>query len=113
MTPAKNTIRPLADRIIVNDPEADNITEKSSHGETVLDGVVIPDSAAEALRQMAQKATGNTRHYVLNALAVGEGCKLVKQGDRIVVTEMGLFRVKVGDVSFCGVGEGNVVAVVG
>lgn len=113
MNPAKNTIRPLFDNIVINDPEAGRIDERSPNGEAMSGGIIVPDSAAEALKEMALKASGGSKHYIVTALAVGDSCKVIKLGDRIVITQSGVIPVKVGDVSFFCTCERNVVAVIG
>lgn len=104
--PTALNIKPLADRIIVNDPKADANTDAANQ---MLGGIIIPAIARDGMAE--QLRGGDTKHFVVTALAVGEGCKLVKQGQKLVISDIGLFRVKVGELTFCGVGEANVVAV--
>lgn len=103
-------VNPLGERIIVTDPRDEEAkAETNDHNEKIVGGIVIPTQVDDTSKLVK---SDKSPHHVVTALAVGSGCKLVKKGQRIVVTDQGLFRVNTGGVKFCGVVEGNVVAVV-
>jgi hypothetical protein len=109
-TSSKNSILPLGDRVIVTDPTASKpVGEKTDHGESIVGGIIVPSDSSRTIKQLT-KDTGSP-HFIVTALACGPACKMVQTGQRLVITEQGLFRINVGGVSFCGVVEGNVVAI--
>lgn len=102
-----NTIKPLGNRIIIEPPELD--TKDNEPG--MLGLLHIPDGAKLGNLDKWREVIGLT--HQTTALAVGEDCKVVKPGDRIVVTDAAVFYVNVGDIRFCACTEPGVIAVVG
>ncbi len=100
------TIIPLGERIIIDAPPQ----EKPSNEMDVQEGIIVPDGVSLGRISKFFEAVG--KHHTTKALAVGEGCKLVKAGDRIVVTVGSIFYVNSGGIRFCASTEAGVVAVV-
>lgn len=90
------TLKPLHDRILLQAPPKPD-----------MGGLVLPENF-----QMPKLKDGKLRHLKLKVLAVGDGCKLVKAGDEIVVNENATYEVNVDDTTHLMVDEKLVLAVV-
>lgn len=92
MTPKPSKPRkvaPLGNRVILEYAD-------TKPGETVRDGIIIPDSATDA-RGLKPAGTGGA-YYVARVVAAGPDCKRVKVGN-LVVADDRPFKVQVRGAS--------------
>ena len=91
-------VKPLHDRILVQ-----RLEEK----ETVVGGIIIPDSAKEKPQEAIVKAVGNGK-------ILENGTKLnleVKEGDRILVGKYSGTEIKIEDVEYVILREDEVLGI--
>lgn len=93
--------KPLLDRVIIS---ARPLPPKG--GEERVGGIVIPEGTSAS-----SKAQMLNPHFEATVLAAGPGCKTVSTGNRVLVTGVNCFPVKVGEVTYTFTTEASIVAV--
>ena len=94
------TLRPLHDRVLV---------KRVEEGESVIGGIIIPDSAKEKPHRGEVVAIGNGR-----VLESGKRVELdVKAGDRILFGKYSGSEVKIDGVEYLILREDEILAVLG
>lgn len=98
-------ILPLGDRILLDlPPRAEQNAEK------IIGGIVIP----QGITSGATINSIDTSHAMARVIAVGETCKVVKAGQRVVVRKPNCFIVKLdGGPEHVMIREADVVALCG
>lgn len=98
----KSTLpKPLLDRVIVTDRPL-----PPKGGEEVVGGIVIPENTSAS-----SKAQVLNPHFEATILAAGPACKSVKRGDRVVVTGVNCYPVKIGDKTYTFTRDSEIVCV--
>ncbi len=93
-------LRPLHDRVLV---------KRLEEGESVVGGIIIPDSAKEKPQQGEVVAAGNGK-----LLESGQRVELdVKAGDRILFGKYSGAEVKIDGVEYLILREDEILAVIG
>ncbi len=96
-------VTPLGDRIVIEPPDL----SRKNNSDRMVGDLIMPEGV-----NIGKWAEVVGLHHLTTALAVGPDCKHVKQGDRIVVTDRGLFYVNTDGVRICGCTEAAVVGIV-
>jgi chaperonin GroES len=93
----KHTLKPIGDRVLV----------KQLAAETMIGGIVLPDSA--------QKESQNAEVIALGTGKVDDSGKVqpfhVKVGDTVIISKYGGTEVKIGDQKFTIVREDDILGV--
>lgn len=99
----KLTLQPLHDRVLITAPPPEAKKEK------VIGGIYIPDVTSNATR-----AEIDPPHMIVEVIAVGEACKLVKAGNTILVRKPNCFVVEITghEGKHTMIREADVVAIV-
>ena len=94
------TLRPLHDRVLV---------KRVEEGESVIGGIIIPDSAKEKPQKGEVVAVGNGR-----VLKTGKRVEMdVKAGDNILFGKYSGAEAKIGGVEYLILREDEILAVLG
>ena len=97
---SKMTIKPLADRVLVEPAAAE--TKTSS-------GIIIPDSAKEKPQEAEVIALGTGKKDEAGKLSTFE----VKVGDKVLISKYGGTEVKIDDKKYTLVREDDILGVIG
>lgn len=98
----KSTLpKPLLDRVIVTDRPL-----PPKGGEEKVGGIVIPENTSAS-----SKAQVLNPHFEATILAAGPACKNVKKGDRVVVTGVNCYPVKIGDKTYTFTRDSEIVCI--